>query len=442
MATASPASVSIPQCGNFSLTGTSSGGTRPHTYQWFNGSTALTDGAGISGATTLNLSVNNAQPANAGNYHLLVTDATSATANSPVVPVTVVADTAPTLVSAVGQVDLHTLVVTFNKPVNISSGNFQVLSTEGGLSLTVTSSVVSGAVVTLQTTEPREARNYNVVVGAGVTGTCSGLAVTSGSLLKIVSHMPIFSLNVNNEWQYNQAGVSLGTDWLNNGYDDHNAAAGWATGNALFVGERDGVPATLNGEPVNTTLAMTNSTTIYNNTGLVIPTYYFRKHFTPPTALANMTLACRTFFDDYGILYINGQEAWRNTNIVATNELFDTYLRLNTVGTANYSEVIPLPKDNVVQGDNVFAVYLKQGTPGSSDIAMGLELIAIVTDFAPVVVGPRLTITKNGSNVTISWTPATGTLQESTALAAWGTSSVANGGTVPISGNKFYRLAP
>ena len=231
-------------------------------------------------------------------------------------------------------------------------------------------------------------------------------------------------MNVNNEWQYNQAGVSLGTDWLVNSYDDHNAAAGWATGNALFAGDRDAVPATINGEPVNTTLAMTNSTTIYNNTGNVIPTYYFRKHFTPPTALANMTLACRTFFDDYGILYINGQEAWRNTNIVATNELFDTYLRLNTVGTADYSGVIPLPKDNVVQGDNVFAVYLKQGTPGSSDIAMGLELIAIVTDFAPVVVGPRLTITKNGGNVTISWTPATGTLQESTALPTWSNSSV------------------
>ncbi len=121
--------------------------------------------------------------------------------------------------------------------------------------------------------------------------------------------------------------------------------------------------------------------------------------------------------------------------------VLDTYLRLNPVGTANYSEVIPLPKTNVVQGDNVIAVYLKQGTPGNSDIAMGFELIAIV-DFVSIPPPPRLAIYKNGNNVTISWGPVTGTLQECTTLGAWGPSSVPNGGTVPISGNKFYRLAP
>ncbi len=57
-------------------------------------------------------------------------------------------------------------------------------------------------------------------------GTCSGLAVPTGSIIKIVSQMLIFGLNVNNEWQYNQAGVNLGTDWLNNSYNDHDRCAG------------------------------------------------------------------------------------------------------------------------------------------------------------------------------------------------------------------------
>ncbi len=131
MVQATPASVSVAQCDSFTLLGTAIGGCRPYTYQWYNGSTALTDGNGISGATTLKLTVNNAQPANAGNYRLRVTDAASATVDSALIPVTVVAESAPTLVSAVGQTDLHTLVVTFNKPVNISSatgGNFHVLT--------------------------------------------------------------------------------------------------------------------------------------------------------------------------------------------------------------------------------------------------------------------------------------------------------------------------
>src|ERR1051325_10192407 len=72
------------------------------------------------------------------------------------------------------------------------------------------------------------------------------------------------------------------------------------------------------------------------------------------------------------------------------------------------------PRPNPNGGDNVIAVLLKQGSPTSSDITMGLELEGII----PVVVQPlSLTVTRDGSGgLVVSWTDSTATLQETTNL--------------------------
>lgn len=50
-------------------------GSGPLSYQWYNGATALVDGANVSGATTASLTITNATAANAGDYTLVVTGA-------------------------------------------------------------------------------------------------------------------------------------------------------------------------------------------------------------------------------------------------------------------------------------------------------------------------------------------------------------------------------
>ncbi|MBI5770408.1 MAG: immunoglobulin domain-containing protein [Verrucomicrobia bacterium] len=74
----------------------SASGTAPLTYQWKKGTTALTNGGNIAGATTNNLTLTNVQAADAGDYTVVVTNGASATATSPIATLTVTAGaTAP-----------------------------------------------------------------------------------------------------------------------------------------------------------------------------------------------------------------------------------------------------------------------------------------------------------------------------------------------------------
>jgi hypothetical protein len=61
---------------------------------------------------------------------------------------------------------------------------------------------------------------------------------------------------------------------------------------------------------------------------------------------------------------------------------------------------------------------------------------------APVVSQPVLTVTRSGNNLNVSWTPAGGTLQSTTALpGGWGNVGTANPAVVPIgTGNLFLRV--
>jgi hypothetical protein len=61
-------------------------------------------------------------------------------------------------------------------------------------------------------------------------------------------------------------------------------------------------------------------------------------------------------------------------------------------------------------GDNVLAVALHQQNLTSSDLTMGLRVVAL-TRTPLTTAGPRMTITLEGANVRIKWTPANGQLQ-------------------------------
>jgi hypothetical protein len=268
-------------------------------------------------------------------------------------------------------------------------------------------------------------------VGSGVTGTCSGLA-SSGNV-RLVQQILTAGTSRANTWQYNESGTDLQMGWLANSYVDSTGTAGWLSGVAVFDGKTPQPPGrtTVGGETVATQLSITNAN--FPATAAVIPSYYFRRHFNlNVNANPNdVALRFRSMFDDYAVIYLNGEEGYRDTNIVATNYAFAQYVELGTtVGTGAWSSTKAFPITNVFKGDNVLAVYLKEATLGSSDITMGLELTATVTNFAPV--GPRLAVRDLGTgSLEVSWTPSgSGTLYYTGNLGAapntWTSSGTAN----------------
>lgn len=95
-----PANQTVVAGNNATLTSTLTAGAPAPTYQWFLGTTQLTDdGVHISGSTTLSLTITNVQyPADQGTYSLVASNAAGSTTNSAVltVYVTPVITTQPT----------------------------------------------------------------------------------------------------------------------------------------------------------------------------------------------------------------------------------------------------------------------------------------------------------------------------------------------------------
>ena len=94
-------------------------------------------------------------------------------------------------------------------------------------------------------------------------------------------------------------------------------------------------------------------------------------------------------------------------------------------------------------GDNLLAVMLIQANSTSSDLTMGLRIVALTQTTGPG--GARLSFTYNGSNLTITWNPAGGTLQSSVDLKTWqdvtGAASPYTVTNVKTAGaHKFFRV--
>jgi hypothetical protein len=408
--TATQSATNLAACGSVTFTATKEfGGKSPFFYQWFKGATALT------GKTNTTLTISPAHPSDAGSYHVRVTDSatTPYVATSGDVTITVASDV-PAALSALSEPDLRTITVAFDRPIAIGSavgGDFTITP-----AITVSSSVVTNSTNVIIKTATDLARvNYTIAPKSTVVSACTSQSVTPATL-GLVQQIVLSSPTVNINWQYNQAAVDLGSAWLVNSYDDHGA--GWQTGAQVFdVKFNNARTEIVTGGVTNlvaTHLMLTNEAVLGTNS---IPSSYFRQHFTCPVYPTNMTLKFRTFFDDYGVVYVNGTEVYRDTNIVSTNFAFAEFVNLGGSRDASWLTKT-MPTTSLVKGDNVLAVYLKQYNNGSSDITMGLELIALVNNFPPT--GPTLTITDNGTTVTVGWAnPTGGTLWYSTDLINW-----------------------
>jgi hypothetical protein len=140
-------------------------------------------------------------------------------------------------------------------------------------------------------------------------------------------------------WKFNDTGTDLGTAWREREFDDN----AWPTGSGLFFKEDAPLPA-----PENTPLTPGRAT------------YYFRAEFNFSGDASSSQLRIRPVIDDGAVVYLNGVEIAR-LNMPAGPIAYSTPANA-TVADATLSDVIRLPAQHLISGQNVLAVEVHQAS--------------------------------------------------------------------------------
>jgi hypothetical protein len=168
------------------------------------------------------------------------------------------------------------------------------------------------------------------------------------------------------KWRYERSGIDLGTAWREKNFNDST----WPEGAALIADET-GATA----EPIRTPVSRLDAT------GTVMPTMYFRTHFTFTGDPKTAQLKLRHVVDDGAVFYLNGVEIHRFGLAAGATYDFSTFFSGHE-GNA-YAGPYDISTASLVQGDNVLAVEVHQSDGGSSDIVFGAEIQVV----APPPVG-------------------------------------------------------
>ena len=162
-------------------------------------------------------------------------------------------------------------------------------------------------------------------------------------------------VRTNELWRYLDDGSNQGTAWRAPGFDD----TAWLTGVPQF-GYGDGDETTL-----------VNFGPDQNNKYI---TTYFRYRFTVSNVSDLSNLHIGLVRDDGGVVYINGQEAFRQ-NIPNTQINFDTpAFNVNNSVENNFFTNSVSP-GLLVEGENVIAVEIHQSQGNSSDMSFSLVFV-------------------------------------------------------------------
>ena len=169
-------------------------------------------------------------------------------------------------------------------------------------------------------------------------------------------------------WQVNTGATPPDGNWSDPAYDD--TAAGWSSGAPFF-----GFTGSPGLYPVTIATPFATSTR----------TAYLRRHFTWENATAGTILVASNYLSDGAVFYLNGTELKR----VRLPEGPITPVTPATGGPAvkDQAELIGLPSEALIQGDNVLAVELHQSANESADLVFGASLLAAV-NYAPVLPDP------------------------------------------------------
>lgn len=147
------------------------------------------------------------------------------------------------------------------------------------------------------------------------------------------------------QWKYYDAGNEPTGNWKTVGFDDTS----WATGNAeLGYGEGD------------------EATTIGNTL-----TAYFRKSFEASTADSALTfIEMNALRDDGIVVYLNGEEIWRD-NMPTGSINYDSFALSAPTEGLWINKIID---NSVIEGTNVVAIEIHQNVATSSDISFNFRL--------------------------------------------------------------------
>jgi hypothetical protein len=173
----------------------------------------------------------------------------------------------------------------------------------------------------------------------------------------------------NTPWQVNASGTDLGTNWLDQAYDDSQSP--WATGPGLF-----GYTASPGSYPAIQTPLTSGPTT-----------YYFRTHFNWNYETANIALVASNYISDGAVYYVNGFEA-RRIRMPAGAVAYGT-AATGTNSPQGGVTVLGFSPGNLQIGDNILEVETHQAPGSSADMVFGLSLTA-AAQYAPMIVDNSL----------------------------------------------------
>jgi hypothetical protein len=422
-------------------------GALPLTYQWSrNGST-------ITGATNSSYSINGVLPSQAGDYRVLVSN-NLGSSNSSIATLTVGADTtAPAFVSAIGDATLTNITLTIYDAFGLNitaannAANYTVTPTGSGSAVTVLMAALSGngSNVVLTTTPRTLHQNYNLTLSSNIRDRSEAANLVTPLTRPVVATVVLMAYN--HVWKYDESGNDLGSAWSGVGYND----SAWPSGAGFLAFETSAGPLTLftnlaGGNGTNTSLNLTNQT--LGGIGGTNITFYFRTALNglpfDPNAVGN-TIRATSYFDDGGVIYVNGAEQLRfnlTNSPVALN-----YTNYAIAGsTEGAGGLVTSNLLGFAQANNVIAAEVHQNIFTSSDIAWGMQIEGLVTTFAAA--GPTLHIVNNGNGtITITWAGG-GTLRTttdvSTPIGSWSVvpSAVSPYTTSSAGPQRFYILTP
>ena len=151
------------------------------------------------------------------------------------------------------------------------------------------------------------------------------------------------------DWNYLDDGSDQGTAWTASDFDD----SGWYTG-AAELGFTEG-----------------DENTVITSGSLV---YYFRHKFTVADISDITALCMKVQRDDGCVIYLNGTEVNRSTNMPEGAVTYQT--ASGDAMSESTSFMYDVALDGLVAGENVIAVSVHQSSAGSSDVSFDPEFIA------------------------------------------------------------------
>ncbi|WP_299761769.1 LamG-like jellyroll fold domain-containing protein [uncultured Pontibacter sp.] len=244
-------------------------------------------------------------------------------------------------------------------------------------------------------------------------------------LISLVAAAQTTIIPFNSTWNYLDNGSDQGTAWREASFND----SGWKSGaGKLGYGISDAATIVSFGG---------SSSNKYITT-------YFRKSFTISEPSAYNELQGQVKRDDGVVVYLNGQEVYRN-NMPSGAISYNTRASGTSGGDDGATPIsFAVPNGAIVSGTNVMAVEIHQASPSSSDIAFDLELSATAVNPPPTKNEPpsvSLTSPANGTSMELG---STTTLEASAsdpenALAK--VTFLVNGSAIGEDNSSPYRLS-